>query len=129
MASNDDTSWHMRAEIALLAALRAGQAITYEGLATAAEIPAPHRIHKLTLWLEASMAEDVAAGRPLRATIVISRRYDRPAKGFFDMAISLGLIDADTPQETQWQWYQNTAKPCLQHLLRLRIFAPFRMRP
>ena len=30
MASNDDTSWHVRAEIALLAALRAGQAITYE---------------------------------------------------------------------------------------------------
>ena len=106
MASNDDTSWHIRAEIALLATLRAGQPITYEGLATAAEIPAPHRIHKLTLWLEASMAEDVAARRPLRAAIVISRRYDRPAKGFFDMAISLGLIDADTPQKTQWQWYR-----------------------
>lgn len=70
MASNDDTSWHIRAEIALLATLRAGQPITYEGLATAAEIPAPHRIHKLTLWLEASMAEDVAARRPLRAAIV-----------------------------------------------------------
>ena len=106
MASDDDTSWHMRAEIALLAALRAGQATTYEGLATAAEIPPPHRIHKLTLWLEASMAEDVAAGRPLRATIVISRLYDRPARGFFDMAISLGLIEAEAPQEKQWQWYQ-----------------------
>ena len=106
MASNDDTSWHIRAEIALLAALRAGQPVTYEGLATAAEIPPPHRIHKLTLWLEASMAEDVAAGRPLRATMVISRLSDRPAKGFFVMAISLGLVAADTPQETQWQWYE-----------------------
>ena len=106
MESNYDTSWHLRAEIALLAALRAGQAITYEGLATAAEIPPPYRIHKLTLWLEASMAEDVAAGRPLRAAIVISRLYDRPAKGFFDMAISLGLVAADIPQETQWEWYE-----------------------
>ena len=106
MVSNDDTSWHIRAEIALLAALRASQPITYEALASAAEIPAPHRIHKLTLWLEASMAEDVATGRPLRAAIVISRLHDRPARGFFDMAITLGLLDAETPQETQWQWYK-----------------------
>ncbi len=106
MVSDDDNSWHKRAEIALLVALRSGQPITYEELATTAQIPAPHRINKLTLWLEASMAEDVAAGKPLRATIVVSRLYDRPAKGFFDMAISLGLVETDTPQEIQWRWYQ-----------------------
>lgn len=100
-----ETDWQARAEIALLAALKTAQPISYEALATAAEIPLPHRIHKLTLWLEHIMAEDVAAGQPLRATIVVSRLHNWPARGFFEAAQRLGILAADMPIEQQVDWF------------------------
>ena len=100
-----ETSWQARAEIALLAALKTAQPISYDALAKAADVPSPHRIHKLTLWLEHTMAEDVAADRPMRATIVVSRLNNRPARGFFETAQRLGVLAAELPAEQQIDWF------------------------
>ena len=90
--NNASNSWHRRAEMALATAQRANQTITYAELANAANIPNPHRIHKLTKWLENSMRKDHAAGEPLRAAMVISRnRGGLPAPGFFILCGELGL--------------------------------------
>ena len=90
--NNADTSWQRRAEMALATAQQANQTITYAELADAASIPNPHRIHKLTVWLENSMRRDHAAGEPLRAALVISRkRGGLPAPGFFILCSELGL--------------------------------------
>ena len=78
--------------MALATAQRANQTITYAELANAAKIPNPHRIHKLTKWLENSMRVDHEAGKPLRAAMVISRnRGGLPAPGFFILCGELGL--------------------------------------
>ena len=90
--NNADNSWQHRAEMVLATAQRANQTITYAELANAAKIPNPHRIHKLTKWLENSMRVDHAAGKPLRAAMVISRtRCGLPAPGFFTLCGELGL--------------------------------------
>ena len=90
--SNDNTSWQRRAEMALASARQANLTITYAELADAAAIPNPHRIHRLTAWLENSMRRDHAAGEPLRAALVISRkRGGLPAPGFFILCGELGL--------------------------------------
>ena len=108
-----ETGWQARAEIALLAVLKTGQPISYEALAKAAEIPSPHRIHKLTLWLEQTMAEDVAAHLPLRATIVVSRLHNWPARGFFEAAQRLGVVEAEMPVEEQRDWfYKEQIRAC-----------------
>ena len=94
MSNQNDvgSSWQRRVEMALATAQRARQIITYAELADAAKIPQPHRIHKLTQWLENSMRRDHAAGKPLRAAIVISRnRGGLPAPGFFALCGELGL--------------------------------------
>ena len=103
--NDTETGWQARAEIALLAALKTAQPISYEALATAAEIPSPHRIHKLTLWLEHTMAEDVAVNRPIRATIVVSRLHNWPARGFFDAAQRLGVLEEGMQAEKQRDWF------------------------
>ena len=108
-----DKDWQMRAEIALLAALKSGQAVSYHGLAQAASIAAPHRIHKLTLWLERLMAEDAATGQPLRAAIVVSRLHDWPARGFFDTARQLGLLAHNLSREDEIAWYYQECKKAL----------------
>jgi hypothetical protein len=90
--NNADTSWQRRAEMALATAKQANKTITYAELADAASIPNPHRIHKLTEWLEKSMRIDYAAKEPLRAALVISRkRGGLPAPGFFILCGELGL--------------------------------------
>ncbi|MGC6518368.1 MAG: hypothetical protein ACON49_10140 [Candidatus Puniceispirillaceae bacterium] len=60
------------------------QLITYHELALSAGIPAPHRIHKLTLFLEALIKEDITAKQPVRAALVVSKVTNIPAPGFFD---------------------------------------------
>ena len=90
--NNADASWQHRAEMALATVQQANQTITYADLADAATIPKPHRIHKLTKWLENNMRVDHAAGKPLRAALVISRnRGGLPAPGFFILCCELGL--------------------------------------
>ena len=66
--------------------------VTYLELATLAEVPAPHRIHTLTLALEALIREDAAAGRPLLAARAVSRGANGvPGRGFFQLLRELGL--------------------------------------
>ena len=90
--NNASIPWQRRAEMALASAQQANQTITYAELADAATVPHPHRIHKLTEWLESSMRKDHAAGEPLRAALVISRNRDGlPAPGFFILCGELGL--------------------------------------
>ena len=86
--------WQLRATMALDAAIASGHLITYAELADAARIPAPHRIHKLTLWLEALIENDHQSAKPLRAAWVISRHREQlPASGFFIKCQGLGLYD------------------------------------
>ena len=105
--NNASTSWQHRAEIALNAALKAGQTITYAELADAATIPKPQRIHKLTAWLESAMRKDHADGKPLRAALVISRnRSGLPAPGFFILCGELGLYEGSKSGESAAQFHR-----------------------
>jgi hypothetical protein len=91
---NDSKQWAKRAEILLASAAGTGQLITYAGLAEAARIPGPHRIHKLTSWLEQLAALDNQMGQPIRSALVISRSRDGlPAPGFFAHCQMLGLYE------------------------------------
>ncbi|MGB2492965.1 MAG: hypothetical protein ACPID7_08270, partial [Candidatus Puniceispirillum sp.] len=71
--TKDDNEWQIRAEMALAVAVQNRTLITYAELADAASIPAPHRINKLSVWLEATMDSDHAQSMPMRAAWVISR--------------------------------------------------------
>jgi hypothetical protein len=47
------------------------------------------------------MEEDVAAGRPMIAALVISRRGEKvPASGFFEKAVALGRFPPDPAQHS-----------------------------
>ena len=106
--NNADTPWQHRAEMALATAQQANQTITYAELADAASIPNPHRIHKLTKWLENSMRKDHAAGAPLRAALVISRkRGGLPAPGFFILCGELGLYQGTVSGHNAVQFHKN----------------------
>ncbi len=91
---NVEVVWQHRAEIALASIITADKLITYSELADAAEIPPPHRIHKLTIWLESTLVADHEAGENPRMARVISRsRGGLPAPGFFIKCRELGLYD------------------------------------
>ncbi len=78
-----------------LAAHAAGSGtVTYGALAAELAIAPPQRIRQLAHALEALMATDAAAGRPLRAALVVSQaRGGLPAPGFFAAARELGRYD------------------------------------
>ena len=95
--TKDDNEWQIRAEMALAVAMQNRTLITYAELADAATIPAPHRINKLSVWLEATLDSDCGQSMPLRAAWVISRaRGGLPAPGFFIKCKALGLYDGAT---------------------------------
>ena len=69
----------------------------------------PHKIHRLTAWLEQLMAEDHDNERPLRAAVVISKaRGGLPAPGFFDKAKELGLDFETTDRRASYTAYLQT---------------------
>lgn len=73
---------------------REGRTVTYQEAALALGLAPPQTIHRLVLALEASMSDDAAAGRPLRAASVVSRVGGGvPAAGFFAHARALGRYD------------------------------------
>lgn len=72
-----------------------GQTTSYGDLARDLGLMGPGTIARLTDALEAMMAEDAAAGRPLRAALVTQRGGTLPARGFFDRAAALGLDLSD----------------------------------
>ena len=103
----DQITWQIRAEIALESTIQARQCLNYAALAETARIPAPHRIHKLTGWLEVLITRDHHAGKPLRAAAVISRRRNGlPAPGFFDRCRALGLYNGPSRGEAATAFHQ-----------------------
>lgn len=79
----------LEAELARLAA--EGGTVGYGELARRLEIGGPGQIARLTALLEATMAEDAAAGRPFRAALCEGKlRGGLPARGFFETAARLG---------------------------------------
>ncbi|PMR74463.1 hypothetical protein [Billgrantia endophytica] len=69
--------------------------ITYQQLADALGLQPPRTIQRVALALEASMREDIEMDRPFIAALVVSRRADLPAQGFFELAVALGRFPAD----------------------------------
>ncbi len=79
---------------ALIGLARCNCTVTYRDLAILAQIPSPHSINRLTRLLEDLVREDADAGRPLLASLVISRSAERiPARGFYCLVEELGLYD------------------------------------
>ncbi|MGD9598523.1 MAG: hypothetical protein AB7G76_13150 [Steroidobacteraceae bacterium] len=76
----------------LLEHAQAASTTTYKRLADRLGLEPPHTIHRVTEALEALMAEDVAAGRPLLAALCVSRLHGLPARGFFMTAHALGVF-------------------------------------
>ena len=99
-------SWQKNARAEIMAAIRNKEQITYSTLAATANMTGPHKIHRLTLWLEQLMTEDHLNGRPLRAAVVISKaRGGLPAPGFFEKAKELGLDFETTDRHASYKIY------------------------
>ena len=78
--------------------------ITYQTLASELGLQPPGTIQRVAAALEQTMREDVAAGRPMIAALVISRAGDMPRRGFFDLAVVLGQFrDDDAQHRAAWQ--------------------------
>lgn len=77
-------NWQIKIDMLIAVLITSAQTITYDELARQAEIPAPHRIHQLTNYLEALIADDAQNNQPIRAAVVISKIRHLPAPGFFD---------------------------------------------
>ena len=74
--------------------------MTYQHVANALGLTPPRTIARVAQALEQLMDEDVAAGRPMIAALVISRRGDDiPATGFFEKAVALGRFPSDPNQQ------------------------------
>lgn len=75
---------------------RTARPITYKELASRMGLVPPQTIHRVTQALEMLMAEDVAAARPLLATLCVSRlNANLPGRGFFALAETLGVFSGD----------------------------------
>ena len=91
---NDQIDWQHRASLALDSAIAGRHLITYAELAETAKVPSPHRIHKLTMWLERLIDNEHQSAKPLRAAwVVSSQREQIPAPGFFMKCREIGLYD------------------------------------
>ena len=91
---NDQIDWQHRASLALDSAIASRHLISYAELAETAKVPSPHRIHKLTMWLERLIDNEHQSAKPLRAAWVVSRHREQiPAPGFFMKCREIGLYD------------------------------------
>lgn len=91
LTPSDTQDWHLRAEMSLAILAQKAELMTYDDFAKACEVPAPHRIHKLTLFLETLIALDCEQQQAIRAALIISKVRGIPAPGFFE-AIRKGGI-------------------------------------
>ena len=104
--NSDPGSWQQKAHSKIMAVIKNKDQITYNALAATAKMTGPHKIHRLTSWLEQLMAEDHDNDRPLRAAVVISKaRGGLPAPGFFDKAKELGLDFETTDRRANYEAY------------------------
>ena len=92
-------NWQRQVDLLLVMHIKMRKRITYQMLAQDAKIPPPHRIHKLTLYLERLIKQDVEEGVFIRASYVISRVRGLPAPGFFNLLNDLGFQIED---EKNW---------------------------
>ncbi|MCK0745281.1 hypothetical protein [Chromohalobacter nigrandesensis] len=70
--------------------------MTYQQVATALGLTPPRTIQRVAQALEQLMEEDVAAGQPMVAALVVSRQCAGfPAAGFFERAVALGRFPTD----------------------------------
>ncbi|MCF8469988.1 MAG: hypothetical protein K9G30_04335 [Parvibaculum sp.] len=93
----------------LLDRVQTGTLATYKGLADSLKLEPPQTIHRVTEALEALMAEDAAAGRPLLAALCVSRlEPGLPARGFFIAAHALGLFtgEPDGPEASAFHAHE-----------------------
>ena len=75
--------------------------MTYQQVANTLGLTPPRTIARVAQALEQLMEEDVAAGRPMIAALVISRRgEDLPASGFFVKNGALGRVPSGPPQHS-----------------------------
>lgn len=91
MTDDDALLVRLRSELERLA--RAGRTATYAELAALCDFPPPHRIHRMTEMLERLMEDDHAAGRPLIASLAVSRTGPLPQRGYFERLRALGRYD------------------------------------
>lgn len=77
--------------------------LTYQALAQTLGLTPPGTIQRIAAALEETMRQDVAAGRPMIAALVVSRTDGLPRRGFFDLAVALGRFPVD-PAEHQAAW-------------------------
>lgn len=82
--------------------------LTYQALAKALGLAPPGAIQRVAAALEQTMREDVAAGRPMVAALVVSRTDGLPRRGFFDLAVELGRFPAD-PEHHRAAWQAECA--------------------
>tara|TARA_X000000950_G_scaffold114268_1_gene143725 strand:- start:688 stop:1062 length:375 start_codon:yes stop_codon:yes gene_type:complete len=113
----DPGSWQQYAHAEIMTVIKNKDQITYNALAATANMTGPHKIHRLTSWLEQLMAEDHDNDRPLRAAVVISKaRGGLPAPGFFDKAKELGLDFETTDRHANYKAYLQTVYASISEL-------------
>lgn len=95
MTGSSSLNWKTRVELRLDQLAKDKKTITYAILAEQTGIPSPHRIHKLTIFLESLMEIDARLEMPQRSAVVVSRTNGLPGNGFFDKLYELGLMTAD----------------------------------
>jgi len=110
-------NWQQNAHAEIMAVIKNKDKITYHALAATANMTGPHKIHRLTSWLEQLMAEDHHNDRPLRAAVVTSKfRGGLPAPGFFDKAKELGLDFETTDRRASYEAYLQTVYASISEL-------------
>ncbi|MGR2739330.1 hypothetical protein ACUY1T_12855 [Billgrantia sp. Q4P2] len=85
----------------LEAAPAASLPMTYQQLAEALGLTPPRTIQRVAQALETLMHEDAKQGRPFIAALVVSRRGNLPAPGFFELAVALGRFPADPARHAE----------------------------
>ena len=106
--------WHKRVEMNLLILAQKAELITYDALATSADIAPPHRIHKLTLFLETLIAQDIAQNAPIRASVVVSKIRGLPAPGFFACLQEHGIAVIKGDEKALHERLLNAVNPAFQ---------------
>ena len=115
--NSDPRSWQQNAYAEIMAVIKSKDQITYNELAATANMAGPHKINRLTSWLEQLMVEDYHNDRPLRAAVVISKaRGGLPAPGFFDKAKELGLDFETTERRASYEAYLQTVYASISEL-------------
>lgn len=74
--------------------------ITYQQAADALGLSPPRTIRRVALALETLIHEDIAAGQPMLASLVVSRRGGLPGAGFFELAVALGRFPANPAEHS-----------------------------